>query len=435
MVNANKDIFADNYRDQPFWWDRTPRPEIVERVLPSKADVAIVGSGYTGLCAAIQTARAGRHTVVLDAEAVGWGCSSRNGGQVSTSIKPSYDELKEKYGHELAFGIVKEGHNALQWIGEFIEQEGIDCDFEVCGRFYAAHTPRHYVQLQQKFEKPVKGLETDSYMVPRHEQHAEISSEHYHGGVVHPRHASLDPARYHQELLELATQAGAELVPHCKVNTTSSLNDTFELNTGKGKIVARDVVIATSGYSGKLSRWHQHRIIPIGSYIVATEPLPGRLIRTLIPNDRMITDTHKLVVYYRTCPERKRILFGARVSIKESDARSTAPAVHEELIKRLPELAEYRISHSWMGFVGYTFDSMPHLGKHNGMYYSMGYCGSGVSLASYLGTKIGQQVLGLEEGRSPLDSIAFPTKPYYIGNPWFLAPTIQYYKWLDGLNV
>jgi glycine/D-amino acid oxidase-like deaminating enzyme len=137
-------------------------------------------------------------------------------------------------------------------------------------------------------------------------------------------------------------------------------------------------------------------------------------------------------VYYRTCPERRRILFGARTSIKETDARVSAPAIHKELVKRFPELDRFRISHSWMGFVGYTFDTMPHLGKRDGIYYSMGYCGSGISLASYFGTRVGQQVLGLAEGRSPLDLTTFQTRPYYTGNPWFLAPAIRYYKWVDN---
>ncbi|MDH3378684.1 MAG: FAD-binding oxidoreductase [Gammaproteobacteria bacterium] len=426
------ELFTSNYIDQPFWWDRTPRPESNHQALPGEADVAIIGSGYTGLCAAIQTARGGRQTVVLDAEAAGWGCSSRNGGQVSTSLKPSYEGLKKKYGGELAFNILKEGHNALQWIGEFIKDEEIDCDFKRCGRFHAAHTPKHYTLLEETFASPVKGLETDSYMVSRQDQHKELSSDLYHGGIVHPRHASLDPARYHQGLLGRAVQAGADIQPHCKVNAISHTQSGFQLDTQKGTLVARDVVIATSGYTKTLSRWHQRRIIPIGSYMIATEPVPDDLIRSLIPNDRVISDTRKLVVYYRTCPERRRILFGARTSIKETDARVNAPAIHKELVKRFPELDEFCVSHSWMGFVGYTFDTMPHLGKRDGIYYSMGYCGSGISLASYFGTRIGQQVLGLAEGRSPLDLTTFQSRPYYTGNPWFLAPAIRYYSWLDN---
>jgi len=172
-------------------------------------------------------------------------------------------------------------------------------------------------------------------------------------------------------------------------------------------------------------------VIPIGSYVIATEPLPEDLMARLMPKRRVISDTRKLVVYYRPSPDGRRILFGGRVSLKETDPRASAPLLHAELARIFPELAETRVSHSWMGFVAYSFDAMPHLGRHDGAYYAMGYCGSGVSLASYFGMRIGQQVLGLAEGRTALDGLKFQTRPFYSGDPWFLAPSIRYYRWRD----
>jgi glycine/D-amino acid oxidase-like deaminating enzyme len=431
----NTDIFVPGYKAEPFWWERTPRPEAGETTLPAKADVVIVGSGYTGLNAAIQTARGGRDTVVIDAESAGWGCSSRNGGQVSTSIKPSYAELEKRHGAELAVGILKEGHNALRELGEFIAGEGIDCDYRINGRFYAAHTPAKFEALAKAQQNQPKGLETGSIVVPKAEQHREIASDLYHGGIILPRHGSLDPARYHQGLMDLALKAGARVVPHCEATRIRGEAGNFTLETSKGRIAARDIIVATSGYTGSLTPWQKRRIIPIGSYIIATEPQEPGLIERLIPNDRVITDTRKLVVYYRTCPERRRIVFGGRVSISETDPTAAAPALHGELARRFPELSGARVTHAWMGFVGYTFDAMPHLGQHDGVYYSMGYCGSGVSLASYFGRRIGQQVLGLAEGRSPLEQTDFQSRAYYWGKPWFLAPSIRYYRWQDERSL
>jgi glycine/D-amino acid oxidase-like deaminating enzyme len=425
-------LFAPGYQPEPFWWDRTPRPAIDDASLPASADVVIVGSGYTGLNAAIQTARGGRDTVIIDAEAAGWGCSSRNGGQVGTSIKPSYAELEKRYGAGLAFDILKEGHDALRGLGAFLAAEGIDCDFRTVGRFHAAHTPGNYEALARAQDGQPKGLETGSYMVPRSEQHREIASDLYHGGVVLPRHASLDPARYHQGLFELARKAGVQIVPHCQATRIGGQPGSFTLETEQGAIAARDIVIATSGYTGGLTPWQKRRIIPVGSYVIATEPLEPELIARLIPNNRVITDTRKLVVYYRTCPERRRIIFGGRVSITESNPTAAAPALHAELVRLFPELSTTQISHAWMGFVGYTFDALPHIGQREGVHYAMGYCGSGVSLASYFGQRIGQQVLGLPEGRSPLEQTVFQSRPYYWGKPWFLAPSIRYYRWKDG---
>ena len=425
------DLFAPSYKPEPFWWERSPLAERPDTNLPQKADVVVIGSGYTGMHAAIQTARGGRDTVVIEANAIGSGCSSRNGGQVSTSIKPSYTDLAEKYGAPLAFDLAKEGHNALQWIGDFIAAEGIDCDYRVVGRYYAGHSPGNFEKLAKSIENPPKGLETDAYVVTKAEQSAEIDSPLYHGGVVLPRHASVDPGAYHKGLLALATDAGATVIGHCRATGVSGSAGNLTVHTARGDIKANNVVVATNGYTEKPTPWHQRRVIPIGSYIIATEPLEPALIERLIPKERVISDTRKLVVYYRTCPERKRILFGGRVSINETNPTNAAPAMHAEMVRRFPALANTPLTHAWMGFVAYTFDEMPHLGQRDGVHYSMGYCGSGISLSSYFGAKIGQQVLGLADGDSPLTGLDFPTRPYYWGKPWFLAPSVRYYRWLD----
>lgn len=424
-------LFAEGYKPEPYWWERSPRPAPDEITLPAKADVVIIGSGYTGLHAALQTARGGRDTVVIDAEAAGWGCSSRNGGQVGTSLKPSYDDLAAKHGPQLAHDILREGHDSLEWIGEFIEREGIDCSLSRCGRFHAAHTPKKYEELARSIENQPKGLETGSHLVPRAEQHREIGTDFYHGGVVHPRHVSVDPGAYHLGLLRLAREAGVTIVPFCKAEGISGTRGAFEVQTSKGRTTARDVIVATSGYTGRLTPWQQRRIIPIGSYMLATEPLETETIDRLMPKGRVFSDTRKLVVYYRTCPERRRILFGGRVSLNETDPTSAAPALHGLMARRFPELAKTPITHAWMGFVGYTFAQLPHLGVRDGIHYSMGYCGAGVGLSSYFGMRIGQQLLGLAEGDSPLCRLRFETRPYYWGTPWFMAPAVRYYRWQD----
>lgn len=428
-------IFAPGYKAAPYWWERSPRPDKALNPLPEKVDVAVIGSGFTGMNAAIQTARAGRHTLVLDAEAAGHGCSTRNGGQISTSIKGTYRSLARKHGEKLAFEILKEGDRALDWLEAFVLAEGIDCDFKRCGRFHAAHNRSQFEALSRELVEEPKGLETDAYLVSREEQSQEIGSELYHGGVVKPRHAALDPGRYHQGLLERAMRAGAELVSHCRVEKITGRQGEFVLHTPRGRLKARDVIVATNGYTTSLTPWNQRRVIPIGSYIIATEPLSPALMQELIPKDRVMTDTRKLVVYYRACPERKRILFGGRVSINETDPTVAARPLHAEMVRRFKQLHATRISHAWMGFVAYTFDEMPHLGQHDGLYYSMGYCGSGVSLASYFGCKIGLQVIGDSEGASVLSELPFSSRPYYFGRPWFLAPSIYYYRWADERGV
>jgi glycine/D-amino acid oxidase-like deaminating enzyme len=428
-------LFTTDCKLASFWWDDVPRPALAAAQLPQKADVAIIGSGYTGLHAALQTARGGRHTVVFDAEDAGWGCSTRNGGQISTSIKPSFELLARRHGPERAYAILKEGQNSLAWIEDFVATEKIACNFGVVGRFHAAHNAAQYDSLAQRLANQPKGLEVEAHMVPRAEQRSEIGTDVYWGGAVYARHAVIHPARYHQGLLDRVLAAGAEIVPRCKVTGIEKEGQGFRVTTARGSVWARDVIVATNGYTGGATPCLQRRVIPIGSYMIATEALDETVIARLIPRNRIVSDTRKVVYYYRASPDRRRILFGGRVSHGETDPLKSGPKLHADMVKIFPELANTRISHSWNGFVAYTFDELMHVGRQDGLHYAMGYCGAGVGTASYFGMRIGQQVLNLPEGRTALDGLAFQTRPFYYGSPWFLAPSVRYYRWRDSRPV
>ena len=392
-------------------------------------------TGYTGLHAALQTVRGGRSTLVFDAGDAGWGCSSRNGGQVSTSIKPTYELLARRHGQKRAFDILNEGQKSLAWIAQFIGAERIDCDFRRVGRFHAAHNAAQYEALAARVGSQPKGLEVDAFMVPRDRQHEELGTDLYWGGAVYTQHCSVHPARYHQGLLDRVLASGGQVASRCPVLQISRSDGLFRLRTPRGEVMARDVVIATNGYTGNLTPWLRRRVIPIGSYMIATEPVPAQLMDRLFPTDRIVSDTRKVVYYYRCTPDRSRILFGGRVSHQETDPRISGPKLHADMVRLFPQLRETRISHSWCGFVAYTFDELMHIGKHDGMHYAMGYCGAGVGTSSYFGMRLGQQVLGLKEGRTALDDLAFQTRPLYTGNPWFLAPSVAYYRWRDSRPV
>ncbi len=429
-------LFAADYKNQPYWWDAAPQPVLPPIAPPAACDVAIVGSGYTGLSAAIELARGGRHVVVLDTEDAGWGWSTRNGGQVSTSIKPGFDELSGQHGKDLGFRIRREGINALAWIDEFIAREKIDCDWQRVGRFHAAHNAAAFETLAHDVAHQAKGLEVEAHVVPRAEQRSEIGSDRYCGGVVFPAHAALHPGKYHRGMLVCAQTAGATVIGRCPAIAIQRDGQSFRLTTPRGSLQARDVVVATNGYTGRLTPWLRRRVIPIGSYIIATEMLDPALAQRLVPKNRVLSDTRKLVFYYRLSEDRRRMLFGGRVALNETDPRVSAPRLHAHMTRIFPELASTKISHSWMGFVAFTFDTLPHIGRQqDGIHYCMGYCGSGVSLATYFGAKLGQQLLGKAEGRTALDGIQFQTRPFYTGDPWFLSAAIVYYRLRDRLNI
>ena len=381
-----------------------------------------------------RAARDGRSTLVFDAEDAGFGCSTRNGGQISTSVKPSLAELTQKYGAETGFAILKEGHSALSWMAEFVAREEIDCDFIVPGRFHAAHTPKAFDALVKHATSQPKGLEVPYTIVNRADQRSEIGTDSYHGGIVYESHASVDPGRYHQGLLVRATAAGAVIAPHCRVAAVERSGQGFLVRTPRGDVQARDVVIATNGYTSALTPWLQRRVIPIGSYVIATEPMEPDLMDRVMPTNRIISDSRKVVYYYRPSPDRTRIVFGGRVSSSETDTHQSGMRLKHDLDQLFPELRGIRVSHSWMGLVAYTFDTMANVGQRDGMYYAMGYCGSGVSMASYLGMRVGQQVLGRAEGKTAFDGVPMSTRPLYTGRPWFLPASVAWFRFLDRLN-
>jgi glycine/D-amino acid oxidase-like deaminating enzyme len=404
----------------PLWTEGVALPAAAQRKLPVSVDVLIVGAGYTGLSAARETAGAGRSTLVLDGAPVGAGCSSRNGGQVAYSIKPSLAVLRSRHGAELAWRICEEGHQATANLRSLARDARLDIDWRDQGCFVGAHTPRHFATMARDAECQPRGLEQRISVVSRAQQRAEIATDFYRGGCVYHDDASVDPMRLLIALYRRAEACGAVVVDRCPVTAVQGSGDGFE---------------ATNGYSGPLSPWHRRRVIPIGSYQIATEPLGSARVRELIPHGRNVSDSRRVVVYFRPSADGERIVFGGRAALAEKDPLVCAPRLRHMLTEIFPQLRTVRISHAWVGWVAYTFDTLPHVGRHAGIYYSMGYCGQGVPLATYFGMRIAQQMLGLPEGRTALDDLPFPSRPYYHGTPWFLAASVLAYRVLDACGI
>jgi glycine/D-amino acid oxidase-like deaminating enzyme len=247
--------------------------------------------------------------------------------------------------------------------------------------------------------------------------------------------ASVDPMKLLLGLLDRARRAGAAVLDGCAAQALRRTREGFEVLTSRGMIKARKVLIATNGHSGPLSPWHRRRVIPIGSYQIATEPLGKDRVRSLIPRGRNIVDSRRVVVYFRPSPDGERIIFGGRAALAERDPLACVPRLRGMLAQIFPQLRAVALDHAWVGWVAYTFDTMPHLGCRDGIYYCLGYCGQGVPLAPYLGMKIGRQIAGAPDSDTALDGLAFPTRPYYFGRPWFLAPAVWANGMLDRFGV
>ncbi|MGH6954311.1 MAG: NAD(P)/FAD-dependent oxidoreductase, partial [Alphaproteobacteria bacterium] len=208
------------------------------------------------------------------------------------------------------------------------------------------------------------------------------------------------------------------------------------VETARGRVVARDAIVATDGYAlgqGGVLGHLRRRIIPIRTYIAATEPVPDDVARQVLPGGRPVIDTHKVVFHIQPSPDGERILFGGRAGRDDGSLEATAGRLHRHFARLFPALEGVRVSHCWDGFFGFSFDQLPHIGAHDGVHYALGYCGTGIPLGTYLGHKLALRVLGAAGAETAFDERRFPTIPLYTGEPWFLPALVRYYAFRDSL--
>ena len=415
----------------PFWWEGVWPITIAPRPLPPRADVVVIGSGYTGLSAALTLLKGGRSVVIVEARRVAEGASSRNGGMIGDLLKPSVAELTARFGASMASRLCCELRDALVRFPEFLTENGIRCDLERSGRITGALSATQLAGLVRESEalRRVTGVGFD--VITKADLPSELGTDAYVGARLYRHHASLHPAKYVTELARCAIAAGAVICESTAFVSCAATADGFAIETSAGAIRARDVIVATNGYTGGATHALQRRVIPVTSYMIATEVLPADLMATLMPRGRTVTDTNRILCYYRASPDRKRILFGGRPAYTEISPEKSARRLASYLQRLFPALAGVKLSHSWFGMIAYTFDRLPHVGKVDGLHYAGGYCGSGVVMATWLGIKVAHRVLGTPEGATPFAEIGHPTHPLYHGSAWFLPFVQAWYQAAD----
>ena len=421
-----------DYERRPYWHSTMPElPDRRDRALPDAADVVVIGGGLTGINAAREVARQGASVTLLEAETLGFGASTRNGGIVHPGYKWAPRTLMKRYGEETGRAIYRESVDAYELVKQLIADEKIDCEFRERGHLELAYAPAHVDDLHEEIEG-LAAVGVQATFVPRERLREEIGSDAYYGALLYEESGLLHPGKYFAGLVAAAERAGADL--HDGIRATEirrQADGRLVVETTRGAILAKDVVVGTNGYTDGVVPSLRRRIIPIGSYIIATEPLPEELAQDVSPRGRAFFDT-KNFLYYWHVSEDRRMLFGGRVSFLPTSIEGTAASLHEGLLEVHPQLAGYRIEYAWGGKLGFTFDRMPHVGRRDGVTYALGCCGTGVALMTSLGTAIGRWLGG---GEPPaLARLRFPLVPVpYEGRPWFLPFAGEFFRLQDRL--
>jgi glycine/D-amino acid oxidase-like deaminating enzyme len=402
--------------------------------LPPRVDVAIVGAGYTGLAAARHLAHAGAAVLVLEREHTGWGASSRNGGQVLTGLKLDPAALVDRFGEARARVLFRIAHDSMTALEALIAEESIQCDFERVGHLQAAWKPAHLKAFAAEQALLARVFDHPVHLLSPIEQRAELASPAYHGALVDEQSAAINPAKYVDGLEAAACRAGAIIAPFTAVTgVRPRQGGSWTVATARDEITAHDVLIATNGYTDPaafpaLAR----RFIPVGSYIIATEPLPAADARALMPRRRVVFDSKHFLYYFRLSAD-NRLLFGGRAEFTQPTPEATrraAAVLRKGLTRVFPQVASVRVDYAWSGRVAFTRDQVPHAGKMDEAYYAGGYCGHGIAMATYLGILVGRRVAG-ESIDHPLFDDRFPAIPFYHGRPWFLPVVGAYYRMRD----
>lgn len=424
---------------QQIYWHTTVRmPDDLSLVpLPEKVDVAVIGGGYTGLSAARTLAKQGVSAVVLETNTIGWGASSRNGGMVLTGLKLGMETVMKKYGRDIARRLFQCSLDAIDTVEQIVKDEKIDCGFARHGHLLTANKPKHYDALREEVEFMEKEFNHRVRLIRRAEQHTEIGSEIYYGALLDECSGGLNPAQYVTGLARAAEDAGATLHARARVTRLERKGNSFLLTTERGTLSAESVLVGTSGYTGSITHRLQKKIIPIGSFIIATERLADELVKELIPNGRMIFDYKHYLNYFRLWDN--RMIFGGRAAFfpeTSSTIQRSAEILRREMVQVYPQLKDVKVEYVWGGTLDFAFDMMTHVGEMDGIYYSLGYAGHGVAMATYLGKTVAEAMLQGTIKEHPFALFHFPSAPFglYNGFPWFLPLAGAWHKILDWVE-
>jgi len=415
-------MIDQNLISTPYWWEGGRAQPELSCEPPAQNELVIIGAGFTGLSAALTAAEHGVAVTVLDAIIPGQGASTRNGGMIGAPHRPALVKELATYGPALSAELVREGIDAYEFTRSLYSESDMDTGFEQTGRIQLANTKAAFLAMKKRLALLNQIQEQGIEVIERDALGAHINSSIYFGALLYPDHGGIHPRRTHDSLIARALRAGVQIFAPCPVSAIASAGDGFNLSTNSLTIHTKRLIVATNGYTTAMHRFLARRIFRIPSFIIATEELPATVIDRVAPGRHMMVESRARHSYYRPSPDGKRILFGGRAALTPVSPLAAAQRLRETMINIWPEATDWRVTHSWQGFTGFTFGMIPHVGEHQGMHFAMGYCGNGVAMSPWLGRKVALRALGDPRGETAFSKTRFDTRPFHFGGkPWFMS--------------
>lgn len=436
---ARLSIFSDDFSPTPWWWTGFSPPADPPVDLPRDVGTLVVGAGYAGIGCALRLAGAGEDVLVLDAAALGFGASTRSGGQVSGGVNVGKSPTRKPLPEARKAALLRDAAAGFTLFESLLDRHQIRCGYHRTGRINGLWAPEHAQGWERRVEDLNRFAEADVRLLSRAEFRREVGSDFYHGGVSIGRAGHMQPAAFYGGLLAAARRAGARCLGETTVLRARQAAGRFTVETTRGAIRAERIVFATNAYVGAYAHGAagdlRRGIIPVSTHMIATEELPEDLARSLLPTDRAISETCRVISHYRLSPDGRRLLFGSRATFFPAGERRTAALLHRGMIARFPQLAGRRITHGWGGRVAMTFDHLPHIGGEEGRYFVVGCQGSGVVMMTYLGHMLAEKMLaGAKDAVCAYDDGLPPEHALYGGTPWFMPVVGTWFKFRDRLE-
>ena len=371
-----------------------PRPALQGDV---DTDICVIGGGIAGCSTALHLAERGYRVVLLEAHRVGWGASGRSGAQAIPGIACGQHKLQALVGDADARRIWDVSVEGLRLQRELIARHGIDCDLRT-GQMHVAIKPRQERELRDEVATLHGEYGYDSIrMVEREELRAILASDRYIAGNYDSAGGHLHPLKYTQGLAAAAERAGVRIFEDSRALAYARVAGALEVTTATGRVRCRSLALCGNAWLGPFAPALSRKIMGVGTYIVATQPLGAERAAALIRNDAAVTDINWVIDYFRRSADH-RLLFGGRVSYSGLDPLGTRRATRARMLAVFPQLADADIEHAWGGYVDITMNRAPHFGRlETDVYFLQGFSGHGIALTGVAGKLLAEAIGGTAE--------------------------------------